>query len=56
MIEPNTRRPDNEHTKGEREEVVRLVGRARDVQKEHQVHPHLRDREHRQQNRDARRV
>src|SRR5215208_1806507 len=35
----------DQHAKGERERVVRVVGRRRDVQEEHEVHPHLRDRE-----------
>src|SRR5580704_445684 len=36
---------DHENAKGERENVVGLVRRARDVQEEHQVDPHLRNRE-----------
>jgi len=32
--------------------VVRAVGRARDVQEEHEVNPHLRDREDNEAERD----
>jgi hypothetical protein len=35
----------DENAKGERENIVRLVRRARDVQEEHQVNPHLGNRE-----------
>ena len=46
----------NENAKGERENIVGLVRRARDVQEEHQVNPHLSNRENTQQNGDARRI
>src|SRR5579862_362242 len=46
----------DENAKGERENIVRLVRRARDVQKEHQVNPHLSNRENSQQNGDAMRI
>ena len=45
IIEPKTMRPDNKHAKGQCEKVIRLIGRARDMEKERQVHAHLRDRE-----------
>ena len=44
---------DDEASEGEREEVVGLVRRAGDVQEKDEVHAHLADREHGQQNRNA---
>src|SRR5271170_7669225 len=46
----------DENAKGERENIIGLVGRTRDVQEEHQVNPHLRNRENPQQNGDAGRI
>ena len=43
----------DENAKGERKNIVGLVRRARDMQEEHQVNPHLSNREHPQQNGDA---
>src|ERR1700683_2414407 len=40
---------DNKNAKGERKNIVGLVRRARDVQEEHQVNPHLRNRKNPQQ-------
>src|SRR6202041_1231803 len=46
----------DENAKGERENIVGLVRRARDVQEEHQVNPHLSNREDPQQNGNAGRI
>src|SRR6202035_3539816 len=46
----------DEDAKGERENIVGLVRRARDVQKEHQVNPHLSNRENPQQDGNAWRI
>src|SRR6267154_981235 len=45
---------DDQDTEGEREHVVGVVGARGDVQEEHQMHAHLRDRQHHQCDRNAR--
>src|ERR1700716_2650782 len=45
---------DDQDTEGERQHVVGVVGTRGDVQEEHQVDAHLRDRQHHQCDRNAR--
>src|SRR6266851_5392258 len=45
---------DNQDTEGEREHVVGVVGARGDVQEVHQMHAHLRDRQHDKCHRNAR--
>ncbi len=54
--EPNTTRPDDQQTEREREHIVGVVWRGRQVQKEDEVDSHLRDGKRRQSYGDSRSV
>ena len=54
IIEPNDNEADDEDAEGQRQEIVGLVRRARDMEEEDEVDAHLRDGEHRQQDRRRR--
>ena len=51
--EPADQQEHDQHAEGQRQHVVGVVGPGGDVQEEHQVHAHLRDRQHHQRDRDA---